>query len=56
MLKRIHRYNAEGLDGLEDSPGAGRKPHLTEEERSKIIALVTTDPPGNIGALEGRPT
>ena len=34
----IHRYKAEGPDGLEDRPGAGRKPHLTEEERSKIIA------------------
>ena len=28
-----------------DRPGAGRKPRITEEERSRIIALVSKDPP-----------
>jgi transposase len=34
--------------GLEGGmrPGAGRKPRLTEQERSVILALVKTSPPG----------
>jgi transposase len=26
---RLHRFNAEGLDGLGDRPGPGRKPRIT---------------------------
>jgi transposase len=59
VRERIHRFDAEGIDGLGDRLGAGRKPRLTEEERSKIIALVATKPPGRLvvqadGALEAR--
>lgn len=46
--KRIHHFNALGMDGLGDRPGAGRKPRITEDERSKIIALVCKDPPGKL--------
>jgi transposase len=46
VRKPLHRFNAEGIDGLGDRPGAGRKPRLTELERSKIIALPRTEPPG----------
>jgi hypothetical protein len=38
VRERIKRFNAEGLDGLGDRPGAGRKPRLTEHERSQLIA------------------
>lgn len=48
VRKRIHRFNDEGIDGLGDRPGAGRKPRLTELERSKIIFLTRTDPPGRL--------
>ena len=48
MRKRLHRFNTEGIDGLGDRPGAGRKPRITEDERSKIIALVAKDPPGKL--------
>ena len=48
VRKRLHRFNALGMDGLADRPGAGRKPRITEEERSKIIALVAKDPPGKL--------
>lgn len=48
VRKRLHRFNAEGVDGLGDRPGAGRKPRITEEERSRIIALVAKDPPGKL--------
>jgi transposase len=48
VRKRLHRFNALGIDGLGDRPGSGRKPRLTEEERSRIIALVAKDPPGKL--------
>jgi transposase len=48
VRERIHRFNAEGIDGLGDRPRAGRKPRLTELERSKIIALVAKNPPGKL--------
>jgi transposase len=46
VRERLARFNAEGLEGLGDLPGGGRPPRLTEDERSRIIALVATDPPG----------
>ena len=48
VRERLARFNAEGFDGLGDRPGGGRKPRLTEDERSRIIALVATDPPGKL--------
>jgi transposase len=48
VRERIHRFNEEGLDGLGDRPGAGRKRRITETERSLIISLVGTDPPGRL--------
>jgi transposase len=48
VRERLHRFNAEGIDGLADRPGAGRKPRITEQERSKIIALVSKEPPGRL--------
>jgi transposase len=48
VRERIHRFNEEGLDGLGDRPGAGRKRRITETERSLIIWLVGTDPPGRL--------
>lgn len=46
VRRRLHRFNAEGIDGLGDRPGSGRRPRLTEAERSRIIALVKATPPG----------
>ncbi|GHO86313.1 helix-turn-helix domain-containing protein [Dictyobacter formicarum] len=47
---RIHlnRFNAEGINGLGMREGAGRKPRLTEQERSRILALVKQPPPGKL--------
>jgi transposase len=42
------RFNAEGLDGLGDRPGPGRKPRLSESERDVIVGLVATDLPGRL--------
>jgi transposase len=46
VRERLTRFNAEGLDGLGDRPGAGRKPRLTEAERSTLVALARSTPPG----------
>src|SRR5215212_5482540 len=48
VRERLLRFNAEGLDGLGDRPGSGRKPRLTEAERSVIVGLVATPPPGRL--------
>jgi transposase len=48
VRERLARFNAAGLDGLGDRPGAGRKRRLVEDERSRIIALVRTEPPGRL--------
>jgi transposase len=49
---RIHlrRFNAEGMAGLGMRPGSGRKPRLTEQERSRILALAKQEPPGHLSA------
>ncbi|EFH84591.1 helix-turn-helix domain-containing protein [Ktedonobacter racemifer] len=58
---RIHlnRFNAQGINGLGMREGAGRKPRLTEQERSRILALVKRPPPGRLeryadGSLQAR--
>jgi transposase len=64
VRERLGRFNAEGVDGLGDRPGGGRKPRLTEAERSRVLALAATTPPGRLergedgvleAADEGRP-
>jgi transposase len=47
---RIHlaRFNEYGIEGLGMRPGAGRKPRLTEQERSRILGLVKQPPPGRL--------
>jgi transposase len=44
----LHRFNAAGIDGLGDRPGAGRRRRITEAERSAIIALARSEPPGRL--------
>src|SRR5258708_24616345 len=46
VRERIVRFNAEGVEGLGDRPGPGRKPRLTEAERSQIITSAQGPPPG----------
>src|SRR4051812_4643458 len=48
VRERLARFNAEGLDGLGNLPGGGRKRRFTETERSQLIALVGKDPPGRL--------
>jgi transposase len=44
----LHRFNADGIDGLGDRPGAGRKRRITEAQRSAIIAMARSEPPGRL--------
>ena len=44
----LHRFNAAGIDGLGDRPGAGRKRRITGAQRSAIIALARSAPPGRL--------
>jgi transposase len=46
VRERLHAFNDRGLDGLGIKPGAGRKPRLTQLERSTFLALVKRPPPG----------
>jgi len=58
---RLHltRFNEQGIEGLGMRTGSGRKPRLTEQERSKILGLVKEPPPGRLernadGTLDAR--
>src|SRR6201996_8239121 len=44
----LPRFNAGGLGGLGDRPGAGRRRRITEAQRSVIIALARSAPPGQL--------
>src|SRR5436305_12464163 len=46
VRERLARFAAEGLDGLGDRPGAGRKPRGRQDQRSRLIALAAGAPPG----------
>jgi len=48
VRERLLAFNARGLDGLGMKPGSGRKPRLSEAERSAIIALARMTPPGKL--------
>jgi len=48
VRERLHRFNAEGVDGLGDRPGPGRPRRLSETERGRIIALARSAPPGRL--------
>jgi transposase len=48
VRERITRFNEQGIEGLEDAPGRGRKARLTEQERSTIVSLIRHAPPGQL--------
>ena len=48
VYKWLHRFNAQGLDGLGDLPRAGLPRRITETERGRIIALARSAPPGRL--------
>lgn len=50
VRRRLHRFDAEGIEGLGDRPRSGRPRRLTEAEYSKLIALGSLAPPGRLEA------
>jgi len=40
----VHRYNAEGVDGLRDRPRTGRKPLLSKAQLAGLGQMVETQP------------
>lgn len=44
----VTRFNQQGIDRLGVQPGSGRKPRLTEAERSVIVALPSQPPSGRL--------
>ena len=48
VRSRLARFAADGLDGLGDRAGAGRKPRISQDQRSQLIALVASPPPGRL--------
>jgi transposase len=45
----VHRFEAEGLDGLRDKPGRGRKSKLSATQYEALEYLLTKDTPQNHG-------
>ncbi len=48
VRRRLHRFDAEGIEGLLDRPKSGRPRRLTTQDDSRIIALVRQTPPGRL--------
>lgn len=48
VRQRLHRFNTDGVQGLGDREGRGRPRRISEHERSQIVALVKTMPPGRL--------
>lgn len=48
VRRRLHRFDAEGIEGLGDRPKPGRPRRLTIEDDSQLIALVRKEPPGRL--------
>jgi transposase len=45
----VHRFEKEGLDGLRDKPGRGRKSRLSEEQQNRLHKLVMDESPADYG-------
>src|SRR6266849_1811415 len=52
VRRRLHRFDAEGIEGLGDQPKSGRRRRLTVADDSKLIALVRQAPPGRLVTRE----
>ena len=44
VLRRLHRYMVEGIQGLLDAPRAGRSSILTDEFRKRLLEVVRRRP------------
>jgi transposase len=44
VVKWIRRFNEEGLAGLQERPGRGRKPQIREEQALAVVETVLAAP------------
>lgn len=51
VRRRLHRFDAEGVEGLGDRPRSGHPRRLTAEDDSRILALARSSPPGKLERL-----
>ena len=40
----VHRYNAEGVEGLKDRPRSGRPPFLSDSQKSELERVIQSNP------------
>ena len=45
----VHRFEQEGIDGLRDKPGRGRKPLLSAEQSGELLHLLLHESPADHG-------
>jgi|SRR5215210_1439580 transposase len=45
VVKWIRRFNQEGLAGLQERPGRGRKPQLKEAQALTVVETALASPP-----------
>src|SRR5215210_1269796 len=45
VVKWIRRFNEEGLAGLQERPGRGRKPQLKEAQALTVVETALASPP-----------
>jgi transposase len=45
IVKWIRRFNQDGLAGLQERPGRGRKPQIQEEQALTVVETVLASPP-----------
>lgn len=44
VLRWIRRFNEEGLKGLQERPGRGRKPSITPTQALEVVETVLAEP------------
>lgn len=49
VVNWVHRFEQNGVEGLENRPGRGRKSYLTDQQMDKIRAIILKKSPGDYG-------
>ncbi len=45
----VHRFEAEGIEGLKDKPGRGRKSRLSSNQQERLSQLISSESPLDYG-------
>lgn len=49
IINWVHRFEKQGIEGLKDKEGRGRKSALSADQLDRIKSLILTDNPGSHG-------